>query len=257
MKHVFSVLKHVKNSIGSSALLLFDFDGTLTPITGRPDLASLSQDTWELLKVLAHRYKVGVISGRSLAVIKKMVGLKGIYYSGNHGFEISGPGIERVRLQAKSVRPLITKICRRLHDELDGIRGIVIEDKGLTASLHYRLVAEREVKRMKKIFWKIVNPHVNSGAVRASHGKKVFEILPNVDWDKGKAVLWIMDVVDPNGKLTPVYIGDDRTDEDAFLALRKRGITILVSERPKRSRAKFYLKSVDEVKEFLGELARR
>lgn len=236
--------------------MLFDFDGTLTPIVERPDLASLSQDIRELLKVLARRYKVGIISGRSIADIKGLVGLRRIYYSGNHGFEISGAEIRLVRPQAKRVQPLITKLCEELSGELGNIKDVIIENKELTASVHYRLVEHGKIKNMRKILERTAKPYINSGAVKVAHGKKVFEIMPNIDWDKGKAVLWIMNVVDPEGKLMPVYIGDDRTDEDAFLALEKRGITILVSEKPKKSHAKFYLKNVDEVKEFLEKLVK-
>lgn len=256
MKHVFNAWDELDKTIGPAPFLLFDFDGTITPIVERPDLTGLSQEMTELLKILARRYKIGVISGRSLAEIKRLVGLRGVYYSGNHGLEISGPEIKLVKLQTKCVRPLITDVCRKLSGELGGISGAIIKNKGLTASVHYRLVTQEKVKSLKKIFEKTVKPYIASGAVRVGRGKKVLEIMPNVDWDKGKAAQWIIEAVDPDGKLTPVYIGDDQTDEDAFLALEKRGITILVSEKPKKSHAKFYLKNVDEVKEFLEKLAR-
>lgn len=237
--------------------MLLDYDGTLTPIVKRPELAVLPSDTRELLKSLVRHFKVVIISGRSLDDVKAHTGLKGVYYVGNHGLEISGPGIKLVKLQAKRVRPLITDVCKKLSGELGGISDAIIMNKGLTATVHYRLVARRKVKGLKKIFEKTVKPYINSGVVRVGRGKKVLEIMPNVDWDKGKAALWIIEVVDPDGKLTPVYIGDDQTDEDAFLMLKKRGITILVSEKLKKSHAKFYLKNVDEVKEFLEKLARR
>ena len=256
MKHIFSALKHVKKSMESGAFLLFDFDGTLTPIVGRPNLASLSQDIRELLMALARRYKVGIISGRSIADIKGLVGLRRIYYLGNHGFEISGAKIQLVTPQAKRARPLITKLCEELSGALGNIKGVIVENKRLTASVHYRLVAQEKVKSLKEIFEKTVKPYVDSGAVKVAHGKKVFEIRPNIDWDKGKAVLWIIDTIDPERKLMPIYIGDDQTDEDAFLALKDRGTTILVSEKPKKSHAKFFLRNVGEVKIFLERIAK-
>ena len=254
MKHVFILLNSWNKSISPRVLLLLDFDGTLAPVARRPELATLSRDTRRLLRALARRYKVGVISGRPLVDIKRLVGLRELYYSGNHGFEISGAGIQLVKPQAKRARPLITKLCGELSGELGNIKGVIIENKELTASVHYRLVEQGKIKNMRKILERTAKPYIDSGAVKVAHGKKVFEIMPNIDWDKGKAVLWIMNVVDPEGKLVPVYIGDDRTDEDAFLALKKRGITILVSEKPKKSHAKFFLRNVNEVRMFLRAL---
>ena len=107
---------------------------------------------------------------------------------------------------------------------------------------------------MNRIFEKIVKPCVASGSIKVTVGKKVLEIRPNLNWDKGKAVLWIINIIDPKKKLTTVYIGDDQTDEDAFLALNSRGITVLVSGKRKRSKAKFFLRNIGEVKTFLEHL---
>ncbi len=255
MKHLFSHWGEIRRVQAHCALLL-DYDGTLTPIVGRPELAILSPDMKELLKRIAQRYTLGIISGRSMDNLKKLVGIEGIYYVGNHGFEISGPEVELVKPEAKHVAPTLVKLCGELKKELNHIKGVIVEDKGPTASVHYRLVAEDESERVKKLFEKTVKSYVDSGEIKILHGKKVFEIRPNVEWDKGKAVLWIMSVVDPKGELTPIYIGDDRTDEDAFLALKNKGVTILVSEQPKKSHAKFYLKNVDGVKTFLDKLVK-
>ena len=89
-------------------------------------------------------------------------------------------------------------------------------------------------------------------------GKKVYELLPNTDWDKGKAVLWLLeDLHLERGKVRPIYIGDDRTDEDAFRALGRRGIGILVSEEPRPSAATYSLGNPSEVERFLRELVAR
>jgi alpha,alpha-trehalase len=89
-------------------------------------------------------------------------------------------------------------------------------------------------------------------------GKKVYELLPDVDWNKGKAVLWLLETLGLEGRnALPIYIGDDRTDEDAFLALKKRGVAILVSEDPQVTAANYWLNNPEEVERFLGELIAR
>jgi len=254
MEYLFDRWEEVEGALAPGALLLLDYDGTLTPIVERPELAILSPDMKELLKRVSRHYTLGIISGRSLADVKGLVGLEGIYYAGNHGFEISGPGVKLIKPEAERVRPILVKLCEELREKLGNIEGAIVEDKGSTASVHYRLVAEEEFEHLKNIFKEAVGPHIDSGAVKVTQGKKVFEIRPNVEWDKGKAVLWISGVVDPKGELKPIYVGDDRTDEDAFLALKEKGVTILVSEGLIKSNAKYFVKNVDEVKTFLERL---
>ncbi len=254
MEYLFNRWEEVERALAPGALLLFDYDGTLTPIVERPELAILSPDMKELLKRVSQHYTLGIISGRSLADVKRLVGLEGIYYAGNHGFKIIGPRVELVKPEAERVRPTLVKLCEELREKLDNIKGAIVEDKGLTASVHYRLVAEEEFVHLKNIFERAVGPHIDSGVVKITHGKKVFEIRPNVEWDKGKAVLWISGVVDPKGELKPIYVGDDQTDEDAFSALKEKGVTILVSEGPIESNAKYFVKNVDEVKTFIEKL---
>src|SRR6266542_634681 len=92
-------------------------------------------------------------------------------------------------------------------------------------------------------------------SLRKIDGKKVYELLPNIDWDKGKAVLWLLEKLGlehPNTR--PIYIGDDRTDEDAFRALEQRGVGILVSEEPRVTAASYSLRDPSEVERFLSEL---
>ncbi|RLG57030.1 MAG: trehalose-phosphatase [Hadesarchaea archaeon] len=255
MKHLLSQLHKFQKNLRAGAVLLLDYDGTIVPIARRPELALLPDDTRKLLKALIGKFKLVIISGRALSSVKHLVRLRGIYYVGNHGFEINGPNVNIIKSEAKCTRPIISDICEKLREKVGKMKGVVLEDKGLTASVHYRLVERNKVGGFKKIFWSVVNPYVVSGKVRITEGKKVFEIRPNLNWDKGKAALWIMDVIDPKKKLIPVYVGDDQTDEDAFSALRDRGITVVVSARPRRSQAKFFLRDVDEVKAFLSKMA--
>jgi trehalose-phosphatase len=86
-------------------------------------------------------------------------------------------------------------------------------------------------------------------------GKKVYELLPDIDWDKGEAVLWLLETLGlERGKVRPIYVGDDRTDEDAFRALGQCGVGILVSEQPRPTAARYSLKDPAEVERFLREL---
>jgi alpha,alpha-trehalase len=91
--------------------------------------------------------------------------------------------------------------------------------------------------------------------LRRIDGKKVYELLPNIDWDKGKAVLWLLEELNlGRTDARPIYIGDDRTDEDAFRALEQRGVGILVSEKPRSTAASYSLEDPSEVERFLREL---
>jgi len=255
MEYLYDRWGEVQKALAPGALLLFDYDGTLTPIVEKPEFAHLSEDMRDLLTRASQDYVLGIISGRPLKEVKKLVNLRGIYYSGNHGFEVEGPAVKLVKREAEQARPILKKICDELKGKLDRVEGAIVEDKGLTASVHYRLVAPKDLEKLKKTFEGTLKPHVDSGNVKITHGKKVFEIRPNVEWDKGKAVLWLIDIIKPPKDIPPVYVGDDRTDEDAFLALKnKNAITILVSDEAKRSNASYFVKGVDEVKTLLEKL---
>ncbi len=243
--------------LGSNLLLLLDYDGTLTPIVERPQDAVLSEDMRKVLVELSRIYLIGIISGRSLADIKKMVGIDGIYYSGNHGFELSGPSVELTKEEARRARPTILKICSAMRARSARFEGMIVEDKGLTASIHYRMVAKEKVQELKELFNELVGPSIKDGTIRITQGKKVLEIRPNVDWDKGRAVEWIMNVVSKRkGKVYPVYVGDDITDEDAFLVLKGKGLTVLVAQEGGKSNAEYYLRNTEEVGRFLRKLIR-
>lgn len=240
--------------MSGALLLLMDYDGTLTPIMERPEDANLSADMRRLLARLLKHYPTVIISGREPKDIRKLVGLRKIYYAGNHGLEINGPGLKLVKPEAKKMASTVSEICGDLKSELGNIDGVIVEDKGLTASIHYRLVAAEKLGELKRIFTKITKPHLRAGRIKIARGKKVLEIRPNIDWDKGKAALWIIDAIKPKDVALPIYLGDDKTDEDAFRALRSKGITILVSNAPRKSNAKYFLRDVDEVKAFLEKL---
>ncbi|PIS29040.1 trehalose-phosphatase [Candidatus Saganbacteria bacterium CG08_land_8_20_14_0_20_45_16] len=235
-------------------LLFFDFDGTLTPIVARPSLAKLGKDKLELLKNLAKipAVTIAIISGRKLTTLKEKINIPGSYYVGNHGFEISGPKTNFVHPKAKEAKPLFKKILLELKKGLRGIKGIIIEDKGATLSLHYRCVEGPKVAEVKRIFNKLAESWPKS-KIKITEGKKVFEIRPKVKWDKGEAVRWLLKHLGFQKGDCPIYIGDDTTDEDAFKVLASKGVTIKVGPL-KNSLAQKSLKDIEAVYKFLETL---
>jgi len=241
-------------------LLLSDYDGTLTPIVGRPQDAVLSPGVRDKLSDLARKpdFSVGIVTGRSMSDLKSMVAIEGIYYAGNHGLEIEGPDLRYVSRDAELARATIKDLAGQLAAALDGIAGVIIEDKGLSLSVHYRLVKEGEENVVAETFKQITAPLLNEGKVRVTSGKKVLEVRPPIDWHKGKAVesirREIMSLLKLERVLT-VYLGDDTTDEDAFKVLhRPEGWSVFVGQENPSSAADYYLNSTDEVEEFLSRL---
>jgi len=259
MKHLFQSWEDFSQACRnvSHVLLFVDYDGTLTPIVSRPELAVLSTEVRELLRALVKKpaLSVGIISGRSLSEIKSMVAVGGIYYAGNHGLEIEGPDLKYISREAETARALIRDLAGELAAALGDISGTIIEDKGLSLSVHYRLVEEGEEKAVAETFHRITGTLLEEGKIRITTGKKVFEVRPPIDWNKGKAIEKIASEITTalNLKQTlNVYLGDDNTDEDAFKVLRRpEGWSIFVGGENPASAAEYYLDSPSEVAEFL------
>ncbi len=244
----------------SHILLFSDYDGTLTPIVGRPRDAVLSQEVRDKLSALARQsdFSVGIISGRSLAELRYMAAIEGIYYAGNHGLEIEGPGLNYVSPDAELTRSIIKDLAGQLAAALESITGVIIEDKGLSLSVHYRLVKEEEQDVVAETFKKVTSSLTDAGKIKITTGKMVFEVRPPIDWHKGKAVesirREIMSLLKLERVLT-VYLGDDTTDEDAFKVLhRPEGWSVFVGQENPSSAADYFLNSVAEVEKFLSRL---
>jgi len=250
-----------KAALRAKILLLLDYDGTLAPISPSPSEALLPLATKNILKTLASAggIRLAIVTGRGMANIKKMVGVKGITYVANHGLEVAGPALKYKYVIGAAYRGILKKILISLTAAFSGNRGVIIENKGLTVSLHYRKAPAKDAAPIKKFFLKTVKPYLKNKAVRIMAGKKIWEIRPPSGWDKGGVVTWLLGretrrLKDANA-VFPIYIGDDVTDEDAFRALRRKGITIRVG-RPKSSKARFYLNDIDEVRSFLERISR-
>ncbi len=239
---------------GKAPVIFLDYDGTLTPIVATPDLAILSEDMREAVRCLSARCTVAIVSGRATDDVRSKVGLSGFFYAGSHGFEIVDPsGNVKVNEQAAAIRPVIDAVQRTLAQRVQHIPGALIEHVKYTVSCHYRLITEEHVAEFEQIVSETMAEYPQ---LRMTHGKKVFELRPDIAWDKGKAVDWILGVLnfDPQTQIA-VYIGDDTTDEDAFTILAQRGVGILVANPAKDSAAKFVVDDVGQVKKVLEFLS--
>jgi len=261
MKYLFDHRKQLQSRLAKKNIILFlDYDGTLSAIVSHPKKARISKKCKKLLKNLSLRQKIclAVVSGRSLRDIKSRVGLKNIIYSGNHGLEVSGLKTKPKKTVSEAFRLAIKKIKRDLNYQLSSFKGAIVEDKGITLSIHYRMVAPPKVSGLKSVFRKAIKASGVSNLIKVREGKKVFEIRPSIDWNKGKIVLWLLKEHDFGRRqlrTIPIYIGDDKTDEDAFKALKKNGVTIFVG-KPRKSSADYYLKSTNDVLKFLSFLSK-
>jgi len=248
-----SALEHVSEiaRMGERLAVFLDYDGTLTPIVSRPEDAWLSESMRETLRSLAARLPVAILSGRDLDDVRGRVHVDGIVYAGSHGFDIAGAGGLHRELGAAYL-PMLEAAERELREALDEIPGAQLERKHFSVAAHYRNVNENDASGVAAAVDAVATRHRQ---LRRINGKKVYELLPDIDWNKGKAVLWLLETLElERGNAFPIFIGDDRTDEDAFSALEKRGIGILVTEQQQVTAANYWLNNPEEVERFLREL---
>jgi trehalose-phosphatase len=191
---------------------------------------------------------LAIISGRSLDDLRKKVGVSDIIYVGNHGLEIENPDGRHKKIVSSARTKELKRITQNVQNSLKEIPGIVIEEKGPILSVHYRNVPQKFFARIPRILKEELQQWKDRWKIKS--GKMVFEIWPNIDFDKGDAVREILKTIPPQG-LLPIYLGDDQTDEDAFRVLRGLGISVFIGARKFPSGADFFLRNPDEVQEFL------
>jgi trehalose 6-phosphate phosphatase len=238
---------------GRGLAVFLDYDGTLTPIVQRPELAVLSEAMRQTVRELAAHCTVAVISGRDLADVRKLIGIDSIYYAGSHGFEIAGPkGRHLEHERGTDFLPALDRAEEMLRNRLQGMPGALVERKKFSVAAHYREVPEERAAAVEAAVDHVV---VAEKELRKSAGKKVFEVQPHIDWNKGKALLWLLGALELDSPdVLPFYIGDDLTDEDAFRVLERRGIAIVVTDVSRPSAAHYSLRDPEDVRKFLQTL---
>jgi trehalose 6-phosphate phosphatase len=239
--------------------VFFDFDGTLSDIVDDPAVARPAPGAAEALTELAAQCPVAVLSGRDLADVSKRVGIPGIWYAGSHGFELTAPdGTHHQNDAAAAAIPVLEQAAAELREQIGSIPGVVVEHKRFGVAAHYRNAARDRVGQVSAAVRAAGQRH----ALRVTTGREVIELRPDIDWDKGKTLRWVIDNLHQIGSqpLVPIYLGDDITDEDAFDAVRDDGVPIVVrhdEDGDRATAALFALDSPARVSEFTDRLARR
>jgi trehalose-phosphatase len=221
---------------GRHLLLLFDFDGTLAPFNADPAAVYLDNDLRDALTRLQRQSgtTLGIISGRRLADLSPRIGLEvPVYLAGFHGLEIHSPdGGSFVHPGAASAVTVVTAIAAAIRPQLAALPGVFVEDKHYSIALHYREAAPAVGVVAVSRFMDAARADLDAGRVRLLPGASVVELLPAVEWHKGRALQWIRDRVESaHGSVFTVYVGDDVTDEDAFRALGPDGLALSASDR--------------------------
>ncbi|PSS04436.1 Trehalose-phosphate phosphatase [Actinidia chinensis var. chinensis] len=262
---------------GKRIVVFLDYDGTLSPIVDDPDHAFMSEPMRSAVREIARQFPTAIISGRSRDKVYDFVKLDEVFYAGSHGMDIRGPprqlksyddkyqtraldekGNEFIIFQpAQEFFPAIKEMLTELEKKTNKIQGVLVEDNRFCISVHYRHVQAEDygvlLERVQSVLAKYPQFHL-------TRGKKVMEIRPSIKWNKGHALEYLLDTLGfaSSSNILPIYIGDDRTDEDAFKALQSRGLgyPIIVSSIPRDTMASYSLRDPSEVLSFLIRLAR-
>jgi len=209
MKPLFSNtgLKTFDRFLKQECLLAFDFDGTLVPIVANPDDAHLQPSIFRLLQEITRRFKVAVISGRSLLDLKYRVRLQNVQCVGNHGAE----GIARNETEVKMIRESCDRWANGLETALrnENFRGVFLEKKGLSLSFHYRHAIDQS--GIRESLFQLLS--CLSPRPRIVAGHEVWNVVHPQAPNKGQALLQLLRT---HALDHAIYIGDDETDEDVF-----------------------------------------
>lgn len=201
--------------------LLFDLDGTLAEIVDHPGMAKIEPEVLQLLEGFRDlpRVAVGIISGRSLRDLKQKVGLDGLYYSGNCGMEIDLLGTHIVHPDAEGHRSALGQLVSCLSKVAERFPGAWVENKGLGITLHYRQTPIDRHLELQERAGRVYLEFATS--MQIVEGRMAWEITPAVGWDKGSAVLAILESIGEN--VVSLYAGDSANDEQALAAVDSFG----------------------------------
>ncbi|KAK8736897.1 hypothetical protein OTU49_004707 [Cherax quadricarinatus] len=242
----------------SNLALLLDYDGTLAPIVSHPDLAQMPDKTRSVLEALSNvpDVHIAIISGRAMDNLKSIVGIQGITYAGNHGFEIHHPDGTTFMHPVPDKYKVQLESLKRSLEGLD-IEGAWVEDKGTGITFHYRKVDKEKVAGLTSQALKLfeeagISPHQSLCA---------YEGRPPVTWNKGYAAVHILRTIfgsDWSDNVSTIFVGDDKTDEDAIKTLKGMAVTFRVTGfRNVKTTATHCLSTTDDVFTMLKWIEKR
>jgi trehalose-phosphatase len=243
---------------GTPLVLLLDIDGTLAPIAPRPELAIVPDETRRILEALTGTPDVCVVfvTGRSADDGRRLAGIDAGWVIGNHGMELAAPGRPaQPRPDVAPFEPQVARAASRINEIVAGAAwsGVLVEDKRLTLSVHYRLADERIVPAVRHAVASVAD----TLGLRVTFGKAVIELRPPIDVDKGTAAVDLIDRLGAADESASVFAaGDDRTDEDLFRVLRRehpRAITVRVGDHAE-TEAEFRVSDTDVMRELLSNV---
>ena len=252
---VWAAFDELRGRLAESPGLLFgtDFDGTLSPIADDPDTPEPTDPNLRSLRTFRDHPQVrpAVISGRGLADLRDRLGLSAVDCVGNHGLELGIDGSRETHPEAASAEPAVETVCHKLAGRLGDIEGTLIENKGVTATIHYRQADRTSVGEIESRLREAVAEY-GEGELEIHDGKESFELRPAADWDKGSALSQLREAVDESWM--SFYIGDDTTDEAAFRAVGDDGITVHVGDN-EQTAAAYRVRNSTEAEVFSRGLA--
>ena len=243
---------------GKPFVVMLDVDGTLAPIAPRPEDARVPEETRAVVRRLASApdVHVALVSGRAADDASSLVGIENLWALGNHGIELRTPaGVVEADAAVHPFEKPMASAARELEVIARGVDGARVEDKRWTVSLHYRLADEAKVPALLERARVVAE----KAGLRVTEGKKVMEVRPPLSIDKGTASVLLASRLGAFATgAACLFAGDDRTDEDAFRALREhsaQAVTIRVGAT--ETAAEFSVDDTDAFRDLLSAIAAR
>jgi trehalose-phosphatase len=247
--------KIVARFVAARPAFFLDFDGTLAPIVPHPDEARAVAGTADVLRRLAARFPVVVVSGRRLDDVRLRLGLDFVGYAGEHGLVLQdGRGVIRAPVLRPGHLAALQAAAHGLRVVVEREPGAWLEPKECALAVHVRPASPEGKRRIAAAVRAVVG---TSTLLRVMAGKEVYEVRPDVEWDKGDAVMHLLQRLGGDARYHAFVIGDDTTDEDAFRAAGQTGVAIRVGAPEEATRAAYVLADPGEVVVFLERLAAR